>query len=254
MPLNWPAESIWEAVAPDLPGFTVEVVPEIDSTNSELMRRARSGQTEPLLLVAETQTAGRGRLGRQWQAGARPGDTLTFSLGLPMEPADWSGLSLVVGLTLAQALGAGVQVKWPNDLWWQERKLAGVLIETLQAGPVRYAVIGVGINVALPPAQGLTTPPAALHEILPTLQAPEALARVIAPLVQALRRFQSAGFGAWREAYAVRDALAGREVVLSSGQTGTCGGVDDRGALLVHTRDVGVVRVSSAELSVRPRS
>ena len=63
-PIRWPAEAVWEAVAPLLPGFTVEVLPSIDSTNTELMRRARAGQTEPTLLVAEQQTAGRGRLGR----------------------------------------------------------------------------------------------------------------------------------------------------------------------------------------------
>ena len=62
---HWPAESIWEQVAPLLPGFTVEVLPEIDSTNTELMRRARAGQAQPILLAAEHQTAGRGRLGGQ---------------------------------------------------------------------------------------------------------------------------------------------------------------------------------------------
>jgi BirA family biotin operon repressor/biotin-[acetyl-CoA-carboxylase] ligase len=62
----WPAEAIWEAVSPLLPGFTVEILPEIDSTNTELMRRARAGKQDPVLLVAERQTAGRGRLGREW--------------------------------------------------------------------------------------------------------------------------------------------------------------------------------------------
>ena len=87
----WPAEAVWEAVSPLLPGFTVEVLPEIGSTNSELMRRARAGCMEPVLLVAEQQTAGRGRLGRGWASQA--GESLTFSLGLPLAPADWSGLS-----------------------------------------------------------------------------------------------------------------------------------------------------------------
>ena len=86
LPLRWPAEAIWEAVAPALPGFTVEVLPEIDSTNSELMRRARAGRVEPVLLVTEQQTAGRGRMGRQWHSGSAQGvsgpATLTFSLGL----------------------------------------------------------------------------------------------------------------------------------------------------------------------------
>ena len=91
--MHWPAEAIWEAVSPQLPTFSVEVLPQIDSTNSELMRRARAGQLEPVLLVAERQSAGRGRLGRQWVSGddaASAGalSSLTFSLGLPLAPAD----------------------------------------------------------------------------------------------------------------------------------------------------------------------
>ena len=101
-PLRWPAEAIWEAVVPQLPGFTVEVLPTVDSTNTELMRRARAGQSDPVLLVAEQQTAGRGRLGRAWRS--QPGDSLMFSLGLPLAPADWSGLSLAVGVSVAESL------------------------------------------------------------------------------------------------------------------------------------------------------
>ena len=69
--IRWHAEALWEAVVPQLPGFTVEVLPQIDSTNTELMRRARAGQTEPTLLVAERQTAGRGRMGRCGTAAIR---------------------------------------------------------------------------------------------------------------------------------------------------------------------------------------
>ena len=85
-PTRWPAEDLWLEIAPRLPGFTVEVLPEIDSTNTELMRRARSGQVDPIVLVAESQTAGRGRLGRQWIN--QPGDCLMYSLGLMLQPAD----------------------------------------------------------------------------------------------------------------------------------------------------------------------
>ena len=87
----WPAEFIWEAVYPQLPDFTVEVLPQIDSTNSELMRRVRAGHFEPTLLVAEQQTAGRGRLGRDWHSAV--GDSLTFSLALPLAPIDWSEMA-----------------------------------------------------------------------------------------------------------------------------------------------------------------
>ena len=102
------------------------------------MRRARAGQLDPILLVAERQTAGRGRLGRTWVSAASSGQepiaSLTFSLGIALEPQDWSGLSLAVGLSLAQSLHPALQLKWPNDVWWKDRKLAGILIETASVG------------------------------------------------------------------------------------------------------------------------
>ena len=250
----WPAEAIWEAVEPRLPGFTVEVLPEIDSTNTELMRRARAGRLEPILLVAERQSAGRGRLGRTWvsgeaASGALP--SLTFSLGLPLAPTDWSGLSLAVGLAVVESLHPALQLKWPNDVWLQDRKLAGILIETASVGDARYAVIGVGINIAARDAEGLRTPPAALAEVLPGVDAPAALERVAAALVRAIQRFEAQGFAPLRPAYHARDLLYGREVECSDGLTGTARGVDASGALLVHTAS-GLKKITSAEVSVRP--
>ncbi len=175
---TWPAEAIWEQVYPLLPNFTVEILPEIDSTNSELMRRARAGQHEPTLLVAERQTAGRGRMGRVWQS--QPGDSLTFSLSLPFAPKDWSGLSLAVGLSLAESLHPQVGLKWPNDLWVQERKLGGILVEAASMGGRSQVVVGVGLNIRPRPVEGLNTPPTALAEWQPGISAPQALARVAA--------------------------------------------------------------------------
>ena len=198
----WPAEDIWQSCVPLLPALTVEVLKEVDSTNSELMRRARAGQTDPVLLVAESQTAGRGRLGRQWHAQA--GDALTFSLGLMLHPADWSGLSLAVGLSVVESLdpqGAlGLGLKWPNDIWVCQQdtsqqilgtlpkpasntwcKLAGILIETaVPSMPMpktsqhqvtnsqteqRYCVIGVGINIGKPKAQDVSIPAIGLRDL-----------------------------------------------------------------------------------------
>ncbi len=174
--IRWPAEAIWQAVYPLLPEFSVEILPQIDSTNTELMRRARAGRLEPVLLVTERQTAGRGRLGRSWESANPPAPAisvapathgasavlpaLTFSLGLPLAPTDWSGLSLAVGAAVAEALHPDIGLKWPNDLWWQDRKLAGILIETASFGEQRYAVIGVGINIGARPGDGLSTAPA----------------------------------------------------------------------------------------------
>ena len=256
--MRWPAEAIWEAVVADLPGFTVEILPEIDSTNTDLMRRARAGRLEPVLLVAEQQTAGRGRLGRQWFSGhgASAGATssLTFSLGLPLAPADWSGLSLAVGVSIVQSLHPDLRLKWPNDVWLHDRKLAGILIETANLGDApgaRYAVVGVGINISERQATGLTTPPAWLGEVLPGVDAAQALLRIAAPLVQALKAFEVHGFGPFKARFNERDALGGLTIALSDGTTGVAQGVDGVGALLVQTAQ-GLKKITSSEVSVRP--
>lgn len=271
MTVRWQAEAIWEAVSPSLPGFSVEILPEIDSTNTELMRRARAGQTDAVLLVAERQTAGRGRLGRQWFSGSplpveskisdvpttdRAGNvelqpSLTFSLGLPLAPQDWSGLSLAVGLALVESLHPDLQLKWPNDIWLQSRKLGGILIETASLGELRYAVFGIGINITPRNGQGLSTPPAALSEVLPDIDAALALERVVVPLVRAVQRFESEGFAPLRTAFHTRDLLYGKEILCSDGTTGIARGVDAAGALLVHTES-GLKKITSAEVSVRP--
>ena len=276
-PIRWPAEAIWEAVAPLLPDFTVEVLPSIDSTNTELMRRARAGQTEPTLLVAEQQTAGRGRLGRVWQSDV--GASLMLSLGLPLAPKDWSGLSRAVGVSVAESLQPAlpplqpghsprIGLKWPNDLWLSgDRKLGGILVETAsfvapqaaQATPgasqhgtaARYVVVGIGINVQPRSAEGMSMPPASLQDVEPGLDAPAALLRIVPPLVAMLQGFEACGFAPVQPRFAARDVLQGRPVTLSDGQTGTAHGVGEDGALLVHTAQ-GMQAVTSAEISVRP--
>lgn len=272
-PLRWPAEALWQAIDPILPGFTVEVLPQIDSTSSELMRRARAGLAAPTLLVAEEQTAGHGRMGRGWRSSGQA--SLTFSLGLALNPADWQGLSLAAGLAVAESLHEGIALKWPNDLWQQGRKLGGILIETTTlpggadaGGAGRYVVIGIGLNIA--PAQqvlqALThepdapdapdapavsgVPPAWLQSLLPGITAPAALERVALPLVRAVQAFAHVGFAPFEARFAARDALAGLAVRLSDGTQGQAEGVDATGALRVRTA-AGVQRITSGEISVR---
>ncbi len=239
-----------------LPGVALEVVEDIDSTNSELMRRARAGKGAPVLLAARHQSAGRGRLGRGWASDA--GDSLTFSLGMPLAPADWAGLSLAVGVAVAESLHPRIRLKWPNDLWVDDRKLAGILIETATFGDAapgasRYAVIGIGINIAPRAADGLSTPPAALQDLLPGIGAMQALERIAQPLVEAVRMFEGAGFAAFHGRFEARDALRDRAVALSDGTSGTAHGVSEAGGLLVHTAS-GMQVITSSEVSVRPRS
>jgi BirA family transcriptional regulator, biotin operon repressor / biotin---[acetyl-CoA-carboxylase] ligase len=257
------AESVWQAVVTDLPTFSVEVLPHIDSTSSELMRRARDGLVEPVLLAAEEQTAGRGRMGRGWHS--RAGQSLTFSLALPLAPGDWSGLSLAVGVSLAESLHPEVRLKWPNDLWLQERKLGGILVETAGSGEgaaaPRTVVVGVGINIARPDAAAVqslaapgavaTMPPAGLAEVRVGVTAGETLALLAPALVRDVRRFGAEGFAAFAGRFARRDALRGRTVRLSDGDEGMADGVDAQGALRVQTAR-GLRTVHSAEVSVRP--
>jgi BirA family transcriptional regulator, biotin operon repressor / biotin---[acetyl-CoA-carboxylase] ligase len=276
VPLNWRPEELWLQLVPLLPGLSIEVLPSVASTNTLLLDRLRTeADVKPCLLVAEEQTAGRGRMGRPWVS--RAGASLTFSLALPLAPADWSGLSLAVGLALAQALDplpAGgrprIGLKWPNDLWLLDdaatahaagRKLAGILIETVVASGRRVAVIGIGLNVLAQEAaaDAFSQGQASLSELDPSSTAPQALLRLGTALVQALQRFEREGLSPPLLAdYAVRDVLRGRSVAAvlpntsEAGETteGTAQGVDAQGALLLQTAG-GVQRVLSGEVSVR---
>ncbi|MDO9164769.1 MAG: biotin--[acetyl-CoA-carboxylase] ligase, partial [Rhodoferax sp.] len=189
------------------------------------------------------------------QAVASVGATsLTFSLGLPLAPQDWSGLSLAVGVSIVQSLHPDLRLKWPNDVWLHDRKLAGILIETANLGDApgaRYAVVGVGINISERQATGLTTPPAWLGEVLPGVDAAQALLRIAAPLVQALKAFEVHGFGPFKARFDDRDALSGLTIALSDGTSGVAQGVDGAGALLVQTAQ-GLKKITSSEVSVRP--
>lgn len=255
--IRWPCEAIWQAVEPLLGGFTVEVLPVVDSTNSELMRRARTGQTDPVLLIAERQTAGRGRMGRQWLSdsteGASKPPALTFSLGLLLAPSDWSGLSLAIGVALAQCLHPDIRLKWPNDLWLHGRKLAGILIETANCGPAitsRYVVVGVGLNMQTPQPGDFSTAPIGLDEIMADVVAERVLFSIVEPLVRCMKSFESGGFAPFQKSFNAIDALHQMPVTLSNGLQGVAHGVDQGGALRVETAQ-GLQTVTSSEVSVR---
>lgn len=277
--LNTAAEVIWQNSIQSCPGLSVDVLPSVGSTNTALMEQARKGLTTPTLLTAVTQTAGRGRQGRQWAA--QPGDSLTFSLGLPLRleqiPGGGSALSLAVGLALASAIDAAfgqlgylappTQIKWPNDLWWQQSKLGGILIEATSAPSLspqqRWVVIGVGLNVRpapdMPQSAGLQAHwPADAPPLTPgqvwTWVAPE--------LIRSVLRFEQTGFGPLLAAYQARDALFGHPVNLWTrpgsadlasqvpSQSGLAQGVNEQGALLVHTGDQ-IQTWTSGDVSVR---
>jgi BirA family biotin operon repressor/biotin-[acetyl-CoA-carboxylase] ligase len=270
----WGAEQLWLDLRRRLPGLSIEVVAQTASTNTALLDRARAGRRaadlQPCLLVAEHQTGGRGRMGRRWHS--QRGASLTFSLALPLERADWSGLSLVVGIALAEALepappsqGPRIGLKWPNDLWLVDaggagRKLGGILVETLAVGPQRMAVVGIGLNVVAAATAEASEPPeattgvAALSELDAGLTAPAVLHRVALPLIDALLAFDAHGFAPFVLRWNARDLLRGHALRTTDAAVpdGTGDGVAADGSLRVRRADGTLAEVRSGEVSVRP--
>jgi len=243
--------------------FALEVRDAVDSTNTLLLERAAAGAPAGAVLAAEWQAAGRGRLGRAWQASV--GGALTFSLlwRFAQGAGALSGLSLAVGVALARALetaGArGVALKWPNDVLWRGAKLAGILTE-LQGdalGPTA-AVIGIGLNVRLSEAMRRRIGQAAT-DLESACGAPpdrnQLLARLLAELHGVLEAFAVRGFAPLRAEWQRYHAHQGRQVTLSlpggAAERGRARGVAEDGAFVLETR-AGTKRYRSGEVSLRP--
>lgn len=230
----------------------LQVLEECDSTNVQLQIMAKLGAPTGRLLLAERQTAGRGRRGRSWYQGPQ---SLAFSLlwRLP-DGRPPSGLSLAVGLAIAEALpvsaGVAAQLKWPNDILIDGRKVAGILIES--AGVQRF-VIGIGIN--LDSADALPEEVAAIAGGIPGVDRLQLLARVLDRLVIVLDEFASHGFARlqsrWQARHAYQD-LAVNLFFSEGGEPvqGVCRGVDANGELLLETATC-IQTIASGEVSLR---
>ena len=238
----------------------VEVVAETGSTNADLLARAATLEHN-LLLVALSQTAGRGRAGRSWLSGD---GSLTFSLAwkfrLPLHAL--AGLPLAVGVALAETLASldvRVQLKWPNDVLKDGAKLAGVLIET-QSAPDGglWTVIGVGMNLALPDElERAIGRPAASAPWLASMERAALMAALLERLAASLAQFEQQGFAAFSARWNRLHAWQGRPVaIVDHGATlheGVAAGVDDSGALLLDTAG-GRIAIVAGDVSLRERA
>lgn len=245
-------------------GQTVFYWPSVGSTNEEARRLAGQGAPEGTVVLADHQTAGRGRLGRRWEA--PPGSSLLISVILrpALAAPRIHRLTMIAGLAMAEAIeaetGLSVTFKWPNDLLIGEAKVGGILAEASLLGDrVEYAVVGLGLNVNLDPAQL----PGPLLVTATSLS--QALGRRVArrPLLQTFlraleRRYQQlqAGVSPHRE-WASRLTMLGQPVVVAVGEEvleGLAEGVDEDGALLLRLADGSLrVVVAGDVLSVRRR-
>lgn len=256
------ADEIRARLLPDAGGLlsALQIHQSIDSTNLELQRQtlAESGAT---VCLSESQSAGRGRRGRTWQSPFACNIYMSVAWKFAGGASAFGGLSLMVGVVVCNALqklGAdGVNLKWPNDVLRDGRKLAGVLVEMSGdvTGPCT-AVIGIGINVVVPEsvAKNIDQPWSDLRD-LPAAGVTRntIVAEVLNALLPALEAYESEGFHAWSERWHALHAYQDQTVLIRSGDNDTVGlarGVDEQGALLLETA-AGVQRVHGGEVSLR---
>jgi BirA family biotin operon repressor/biotin-[acetyl-CoA-carboxylase] ligase len=235
------------------------------STNTELVERPYPPPGSSEVLLAEFQTAGRGRRGRSWLAPPGGAVCLSLSWTFPEVPRDAGSLSLAVGVGVLRSLNAlnvpDVRLKWPNDVLIGDRKLGGILIELRAeaAGPA-CVVVGIGLNVALGGELIETIAKTGLEaiDLITVMGAPlsrNALAaQLIENCVRGLIEFEQEGLKPFVEEWRNADALRGRTLSVSVGQEvvrGLARGIDLSGALLVETPQ-GLQKFLSGEVTVRP--
>jgi BirA family transcriptional regulator, biotin operon repressor / biotin---[acetyl-CoA-carboxylase] ligase len=207
-----------------------------DSTNERAKQLAEAGAPHGTLVTADEQTAGRGRQGREWTAPPRS----AVLMSLVLRELD-ERLPLTAAVAVCDSLPVKAAIKWPNDVWIDGRKLAGILVEGRpQEG---WAVLGIGLNVTT------ASFPAELVESATSLRLAgieEDIETARAALLRSLDEWLGAPPARVLEAWRSRDALKGQRVRWSGGE-GVAGGIDDSGALVVET-STGVVTLDAGEV------
>ncbi len=241
----------------------------IPSTNTYALEHlartaAAKGESNPsgLVVFAEQQSAGRGRRGKEWKSALGRNIACSMVWRFSGGAAALSGLSLAIGVALTKALErqgySGILLKWPNDLLWNDKKLAGILIEMSgdAAGPCDV-VVGIGVNLTMSKIEGIDIDQSWVdlleigdkQEIKKNALAAEMLNEIL-PL---LAGFEQNGFAYYQSAWAERDALLGKEVAITIGEErflGQYAGVEVDGAICIKT-DQGIRRFNGGEVSLR---
>ena len=237
------------------PGLRVEVVDATPSTNVLVAERARSGAEEGLVVVAEHQTSGRGRLDRSWETPARAALTFSVLLRPAVAPAEWPWLPLMTGYAVGRALreaGFEAGVKWPNDVLIGDRKVAGILVERVETGAGPAAVVGVGINVSTTreelPIEAATS---LAIEAGTAPDRTDILLWVLGALREEYDAWQAGGAAPLHAAYLRSCATVGRDVQVAlpggGALTGRATGIDPGGRLVVAGPD-GEVAVGAGDV------
>ncbi|WIV88591.1 bifunctional biotin--[acetyl-CoA-carboxylase] ligase/biotin operon repressor BirA [Proteus appendicitidis] len=251
-----------DSVNKNINGEPASVIPVIDSTNQYLIQRIselKSGD----VCIAEYQSAGRGRRGRQWVSPFGRNLYLSMYWKLDQGPAAAIGLSLVVGVIMAevlQKLGAdGVKVKWPNDLYLNDKKLSGILVElTGKTGDVAHIVTGIGINIAMSKNQNeaINQQWINLEQVGIKIDRNELACEITNALREAFVQFEKQGLSIFIERWKRLDNFMDRRVKLIIGEKeifGIAKGINDQGALLLE-QDGKIIPYIGGEISLRSAS
>lgn len=242
----------------------LEVFAELGSTNSYLLAESAPGVGRCRVAIAESQTEGRGRLGRRWISPPLSGLCISVAYTFAETPPNLPSLSLAIGAGVAAALQTmgvdDVALKWPNDLVARDGKLGGILTEVRpEVGQGRTMVIGLGVNVDLPdamrqaPGEGWAARIVDLKECVEWLPSRPALAAgILQCVIAVIARFERDGFAAFHAAWQDRDWLRGKQVSIPQAEEdvrGVASGIAEDGALLVQTA-AGTRRIVSGSVTL----
>ena len=242
----------------------LEIHDVLDSTNAYLMQRARDSSATGLVCVAEHQTAGRGRRGREWVSPYGHNVYLSLLWRYAEDTSVLSGMSLAIGVAVIRALRqlglVDVQLKWPNDIYHQQRKMGGILLEVSgeSSGPC-HVVVGLGLNLHLSTRQAKS-----IHQPWTDWQRAShtdhqvdrnrLLALLINEMLAVVADYQSRGLSAYLDEWRAHDCTRHLPVRVESGEwqiEGIAEGIDDNGLLLLRDSQDQLRRFASGEISLR---
>lgn len=258
--LSQPLQLLDESILKTSLDTPVELIPIIDSTNQYLLDRVDELESGSVC-IAEYQAKGRGRRGREWVSPFGSNLYMSMFWRLDAGMAAAMGLSLVVGVAIVEALEKlglnGVKLKWPNDLYYQDRKLAGILVEMSgQAGGAANLVIGMGMNLMMSDqTEGITQPWASLTEVADKehIDRNQLAITMINTLHSALSDYEICGMSGFVERWNRLDNFLDRPIKLIMGPreiTGIAKGINEQGAVLLETEN-GVESFIGGEISLR---
>lgn len=242
-------EVIWQALSPKtqqlIPRFTL--LDTVDSTNNTMLAKIKEGKPSGSLVLTEHQTSGRGRLGRTWHSPYAANIYLALYWHFTKDTSELSGLSQVISTAVLSALAennvSDLTLKWPNDIYHGQKKLAGVLIDLIaEPHSSTESVIGIGVNVSMPSTENeIDQPWTDIHTL--TNEFPDRniiVSSILNAIYPALEEFDSQGFAPFVTRWAEHDGLTGKAITAFNAQQeieGIAEGIGPKGELLIQTSD-----------------